>query len=224
MSQLARIAAVVVAFAGTAHAHFILDAPASYDQLDTSGMPQKSAPCGQNDAGYPVVATNAVTTVESSSQLTITIDEAIFHPGHYRVALASDMSGLPADPMVMPNAQSQCGTAMIQTTPMMPIIADDMLDHTTPFNGSQSFKVSIPAMSDLPCTSCTLQVIEFMSDHGSPCFYHHCASLKIVPPGQGPDAGTGGGDQHHGGCSSSGGGGGIVLALAFVVLACRRRR
>jgi hypothetical protein len=29
------------------------------------------------------------------------------------------------------------------------------------------------------CDHCTLQVIEFMSQHGAPCFYHHCADISI---------------------------------------------
>ena len=70
-----------------------------------------------------------------------------------------------------------------------------------------------------------------MLNHGGNCFYHHCATLKVVPPGQGPDAGATGGDAgtgpsaSHGGCNSAGGGGlGIAFASIMVVVARRRRR
>src|SRR5207253_3377136 len=117
--QIARTLIVVASLVGTAHAPFVLQAPASYDQIDSSGMPEKSAPCGQADAGYPVVATNAVTTVEQSGQLTIMVDEVVFHPGHYRVAIAPDMNSLPADPAT----NSLCSTVAVESSPMLPVIA-----------------------------------------------------------------------------------------------------
>jgi hypothetical protein len=36
--------------------------------------------------------------------------------------------------------------------------------------------------TDVTCTRCTLQVLEFMTAHGAPCFYHHCADISIAAP------------------------------------------
>src|SRR2546426_1031848 len=102
--------AVALSAAAPAAAHFKLQAPAVYSQMDAYGSPQKSAPCGQADPAQPVVETNAVTTVTSGSQLTVTIDEAIFHPGHYRVAIAQSQQALPADPAVTAGSGTPCGT------------------------------------------------------------------------------------------------------------------
>ena len=72
-----------------AEAHFMLTTPASWDNQGSLGDPQKSAPCGQADPGTPPVVTGAVTTFHPGDTVTITIDEKVTHPGHYRVALAN---------------------------------------------------------------------------------------------------------------------------------------
>jgi uncharacterized protein (TIGR03382 family) len=76
-----------------------------------------------------------------------------------------------------------------------------------------------------------LQVVEFMSSHGAPCFYHHCANIKIttngadagVPSEAGTNSnnGSGGGG---GGCNAHGGGSPVWLGLLVGALALRRRR
>ena len=62
------------------------------------GDPQKAAPCGGTyaDFGKP---TYAVTSVVGGSLLHIKLQETVYHPGHYRVALAVNaMNELPVDP------------------------------------------------------------------------------------------------------------------------------
>ena len=204
--------AIVFGGAGRAHAHFKLDAPANWANQDSLGTPLKSAPCGQSDPGNPPVATNAVTRLTAGSTVTITITETVFHPGHYRVALAANQGSLPADPAAHPDSNSACGTADIMATPVLPVLADNLLPHTTAFSGPQSFQITLPA--GMTCANCTLQVIEFMSNHplNDPggCFYHHCANVTISAPGAdggsgGSDGGVGVGD---GGTGVGGGGGG----------------
>src|SRR4051812_7113479 len=102
MKHVALILLVVTASA-TARAHFILVAPAAYSKQDTQGLPEKSAPCGQADPGIPLVATPDETTFAAGDTISITINEAIFHPGHYRVSVAQDLASLPADPAVTMN-------------------------------------------------------------------------------------------------------------------------
>jgi len=93
----------------------------------------------------------------------------------------NDRSELPPEPPVTPTQSTECGSAVIADPPVFPILADGMLPHTQPFHDLQSFTVTLP--SDVTCDHCTLQVIEFMSQHDSPCFYHHCADISIKAGG-----------------------------------------
>src|SRR5262245_11223014 len=98
-----------------ARAHFVLQSPASWAAQDDLGNPQKSAPCGQADGTPAAVATGTVTAFAPGDTVTITINETVAHPGHYRVALsATGQSGLPADPAVTPDSASACGTTVVQ--------------------------------------------------------------------------------------------------------------
>ncbi|HVK87274.1 MAG TPA: SCE4755 family polysaccharide monooxygenase-like protein [Kofleriaceae bacterium] len=220
------VALSVLLAAAPAAAHFKLVAPAATLEQEPLGDPQKDPPCGGVGT-----ATNAVTTVRTGSTLTITISETIFHPGHYRVALAQTEAELPPPPTV---TGAQCGMAAIDPNPALPVLADGKLVHTSAFSGQQSFDVQLPA--GMECENCVLQVLEFMSNHAAPCFYHHCATVTIsndapLPPDAGtgatPDSGTGGGgnDDLEGGCCGVGGGdtGGWLLALGVGALLARRR-
>jgi hypothetical protein len=182
--QIALALAATVLPPRTAAAHFVLHAPASWREQGSVGDPQKMGPCGDVDS--PAAPTGIVTAFSPGGRITITIDEAIYHPGHYRVALAvNDRSELPAEPPVTPGQYTDCGSAAIMDPPVFPVLADGMLQHTQSFHDVQSFTVTLPA--DVTCDHCTLQVIEFMSQHDSPCFYHHCADISIkagaTPPG-----------------------------------------
>lgn len=162
-------------FAPAARAHFILVAPDSWMSQDGSGLPEKLGPCGDEGGGTP---TGKVTAFHPGDTVSVTIDEVIPHPGHYRVALAvDDRSELPPEPRVTRKDGDPCGGAAIQDPPRFPVLADDMLAHSQPFAGPQTFTVTLPP--NLTCTKCTLQVLEFMSNHPAPCFYHHCADISI---------------------------------------------
>lgn len=161
--------------AGVADAHFILLTPASWMSQDSSGLPEKIGPCGNEGGGIP---TGTVTAFHPGDTVSVTINEVIFHPGHYRVALAiNDRSELPPEPKVTPKGADPCGSAAIENPVTLPILADNVLPHTTPFTTAQTFRVTLP--TDVTCTKCTLQVLEFMSSHPAPCFYHHCADISI---------------------------------------------
>lgn len=215
--------------AATAEAHFKLNAPASYSQQSSYGDPQKSAPCGQADPSNPVVPTNAVTAVQSGAMLTISINETIFHPGHYRVAVAQDMNRLPADPPVT-RGSTDCGSTEIDTSPTLPLLGDGLLAHTQAFsNPMRTMQVPIPA--GMTCTSCVLQVTQFMSNHAfnnpGGCFYHHCATVNISPDAPPPsDAGVDPGGGGGTGCCSASRGSAVTSLLGglFVALLAFRRR
>ncbi|HMJ50607.1 MAG TPA: SCE4755 family polysaccharide monooxygenase-like protein [Polyangiaceae bacterium] len=170
-----------------ADAHFRLTEPPNWMMQSTDGSPQKMGPCG-NEA--PQTATNTVTPYRPGDTVTIQLEETVYHPGHYRVALAvNSPSELPPAPTVTAGA-TECGSVAIQQNPAFPILADGMLVHTQRFSAPQSFQVKLP--TNVTCTSCTLQIIEFMSSHGAPCFYHHCAKISIQ---DGADGGTGTADS-----------------------------
>jgi hypothetical protein len=236
--------------AAPAFAHFrlvvpppVTASPQSVYVEDSLGLPQLSAPCGQADPDSPAVATNVVSTLKAGGMVTISFDETIFHPGHYRIALAADQGSLPADPDVVAGDQA-CGTTTIEDPPVAPVLADGVLVHTAAFNGTQTVMVPLPAT---PCTNCVLQITEFMSEHGlnnpGGCFYHHCMNVNITldgpldagvstpdaaPVGEAPDGGVVTGGKTGGGCDADDVPGtatfaSLVLALLVGARVFRRR-
>lgn len=175
----ASLLAIVALAPGDAAAHFTLMEPASWRNQDLLGNPQKLGPCGDDGSA---ATTGAVTAFQTGATIQITIDETIFHPGWYRVALSvNDRSELPDEPIVTPDAISPCGTTTIMDPPVFPVLADGVLMHTSAFSGPQTIEVTLP--TGMTCDHCTLQVIEFMQQHplNNPggCFYHHCADISI---------------------------------------------
>jgi cysteine-rich repeat protein len=169
------IGAAGVCVPALAQAHFILVTPDSWMSQDALGLPEKLGPCGDEGGGTP---TGKVTAFRPGQTISVTINEVITHPGHYRVALAvNNRSELPAEPIVTPTVNDQCASAAIQSPATFPILADNVLPHTQAFPAPQTFTVTLPA--NVTCTKCTLQVLEFMSSHPAPCFYHHCADISI---------------------------------------------
>ncbi len=196
-------AGAVLLGSAPARAHFILDAPASWMSQDSLGSPQKLGPCGDEGGG---TQTGDVTAYHAGDTIQITIEETIFHPGHYRVAIAlDDPSELPAEPPVTA-ADTPCGSTTVENPAVYPVLADGLLTHTDAFSGKQTVEVKIP--EGITCDKCTLQIIEFMSDHGlnnpGGCFYHHCANIKVTAPvSSGSGTGTGGATSSSTGDSSS---------------------
>jgi hypothetical protein len=197
-----------LAAAPSADAHFVLVAPGNWLEQDLQGVPIKLGPCGdeQDEAGT-AVPTGTVTAFQEGSQLTVTINEVIFHPGFYRIALvANDRSQLPPEPKVDASADDPCDKTTFEDPPVFPVLADDVFEHAAPFSTPQTTQVTLPA--GLTCDHCTLQVIEFMSDHNlntpGGCFYHHCADIKIQS--EPVASSTDGGGQVVSGSGNTGGG------------------
>jgi hypothetical protein len=184
------IAAAVLC--GVAEAHFVLVQPAASLMQNRLGDPQKIAPCGGVSANpgrgtpaNPGVPSGAITNVKGGTDLPLLVHESIFHPGHYRVALARTMSQLPRDPEVTVT-QTEKGTrsqsAVIQNPPVAPVLLDGIFAHTE--RPTQNFEAMIP-IPNIDCPNCVLQVIEFMADHPGIAVdgghsYHHCAILNIT--------------------------------------------
>jgi hypothetical protein len=185
-----------------AHAHFRLIEPASWIAENERGDPQKLSPCGGTSAD-PGTRTNAVTTVKGNSKLHLKLEETIYHPGHYRVALSiNSRAELPAWPEVAVKPSENRGplsvSAPIAEKVMPPVLADGLFAHATrpascPPTGICKMPGFFEADIQLPnvnCKKCTLQVIQFMAEHvyntNGGFFYHHCADLEIVADKKAP--------------------------------------
>jgi hypothetical protein len=170
-------------------AHFKLLEPASWLVESERGDPQKLAPCG---ADPKQEVSNTVSKVAGGSKLHLKVQETIYHPGHYRVALAvNSREELPADPMTFERTTErgpQSVWAVIQSPPQLPVIADGLFQHytrpaptTPPTPMIWETDVQLP---NITCAKCTLQVIQFMAQHGynqpGGYSYHHCADLQIT--------------------------------------------
>lgn len=120
-----------------AHAHFVLLKPDSWMSQTAYGHPEKLGPCGDEGGGTP---TGAITTVHPGQTIEIQINEAVHHPGHYRVALAvNSRDELPPEPAITPAVGDPCDRAEIQDPPIFPVLRDNALPHTEVFNAPQAF-------------------------------------------------------------------------------------
>ena len=167
--------------------HFKLIEPASWLIENDRGDPQKTGPCGgsNTDWGKPSYAVDKAT---GGQKLHIKVQETIYHPGHYRVALAvNSPTELPPDPETA-TRDSERGpvsvSAKIQEPPQIPVIADGLFVHATrPTGQAAPFETDVQ-LPNITCRKCTLQVVQFMAEHafnnpgGYP--YHHCAELQIT--------------------------------------------
>jgi hypothetical protein len=191
-NSLLLAAIVITGLAGSADAHFVLVQPAASLVQNRLGDPQKIGPCGgvsanpqRGTAANPGISSGAVTSVKGGTELPLLVQETIFHPGHYRVALARTAKQLPPDPEVT-TAQTARGlrsqSAVIQNPPVAPVLLDGLFAHTE--QPKQNFEAQIP-IPNINCQNCVLQVIEFMADHPGIAVdgghsYHHCAILNIT--------------------------------------------
>jgi hypothetical protein len=177
----ALIAGVIAAPA--VFAHFKLHEPAAWLAQDEKGDPQKLAPCGGTLAN-PGTLTGAVTAVQGGQKLKIVVEETVFHPGHYRIALARKRNSLPADPAVTMHDTERgprSKSAHIERNPQPPLLADGLWPHTEKPTAIFETEITIP---NITCEGCQLQVIEFMAEHPGVreggFSYHHCAVLNIT--------------------------------------------
>jgi hypothetical protein len=126
-----------------------------------------------------------VTKAQGGQKLHIKLQETVFHPGHYRIALAvNSRAELPPDPEVT-TRDSEKGpwsvSAPIEKNPKPPVLMDGLFAHTSKQMDPWETDVTLPNIS---CSKCTLQIIQFMAEHGrnsdGDFSYHHCAELQIT--------------------------------------------
>ena len=172
------------AIAPAASGHFKLIEPLGWLVEDVRGDPQKIAPCGGTsaNAGTP---SNVINKIRGGQKLHIKIQETIYHPGHYRIALAvNSRAELPPDPEVTTRPSDRgpwSVSAVIQNPPRIPVLADGLFAHNTRPTGFFETDIDIP---NINCAKCTLQIIQFMAEHAlnrdGDYSYHHCADLQIT--------------------------------------------
>tara|TARA_R110000824_G_scaffold288508_3_gene476699 strand:- start:20157 stop:20756 length:600 start_codon:yes stop_codon:yes gene_type:complete len=178
------LASAIGLVATTAQAHFKLIEPASWIEEDDRGDPQKLVPCGGTlaDGG---TRTGAVTEVTGGQMLRIAIEETIYHPGHYRIALSPRMNMLPADPaplsMVDTDRGPRSGRFPIAENPQAPVLVDGLWENYERRTGPIDTEIRIP---NIDCEGCVLQIVQFMAEHPGHreggFSYHHCSMLNIT--------------------------------------------
>jgi hypothetical protein len=125
--------------------------------------------------------------MRGGDMLHIKIREAVYHPGHYRVALAvNSLDELPPDPETATRESPRgplSASAPVDLNPEPPVLADGLFVHAVrPAPGS--FHEADIRLPNINCEKCTLQIIQWMSEHlrnaDGDFSYHHCAALKIT--------------------------------------------
>src|SRR5438093_10744412 len=190
MKSAARLLLIIVATALVAQnslAHFKLLEPASWLVESDRGDPQKAGPCGgsNTDWGKP---SYIVSKAVGGQKLHIKVQETVYHPGHYRVALAvNSPTELPPDPQAT-TRDSERGpgsvAAAIQDQPQIPLLADGLCVHSTRPAGQMAPWETDVQLPNINCKRCILQIVQFMAEHAfnnpGGYTYHHCAELQIT--------------------------------------------
>jgi MYXO-CTERM domain-containing protein len=218
-SRILIIAALMCLQATAAHAHIQLTYPTQ------RYADQKVGPCGRlNDTGRGA----AVTTLPPGATITVTWDETINHPGHFRISFDDDGQDDFVDPAGYDDYYSADS-----------VIADNIVD--TPQGGPSSFEITLP---NIECANCTLQVVQVMTDKqpygDGNDLYYQCADLILAADapdaGPTPDAAPGPDAPDPGpddpridgcGCQSSPGslpGNAVLLIMVLAALGLMRRR
>ena len=180
-------AILVVVVPAATYAHFKLLEPASWIVENERGDPQKAGPCGgsNTDWGKP---SYVIGKAVGGQKLHLKIQETVYHPGHYRVALAvNSPTELPLDPQTT-TRDSEKGlwsvSAAIQSPPQIPVLADGLFVHATRPTGPMEPWETDVQLPNLTCKKCTLQVVQWMAEHAfnnpGGYSYHHCAELQIT--------------------------------------------
>src|SRR3954469_13653685 len=149
MRKLIVVAVLALPAAAAAHFRFLLTDGGSIDYLvtNTTGDPindagialgsQKTDPC---DTGpFP---SGAVTNLVAGQTYNVRFQETVFHPGHYRVALAQNRATFPT--MVAVNTPTSCFSTAVESPVVAPVLVDGAKQHTTAFANPQNIPITVP--------------------------------------------------------------------------------
>lgn len=166
--------------------HFKLLEPVSWLVENDRGDPQKAGPCGGSNADWGKES-YVINEAKGGQKQHLKFQETVYHPGHFRVALAvNSPTELPPDPVVT-TRDSERGpmsvTAVTQDPPQAPVLADGLFVRTTRPAALEVFETDIE-LPNINCDHCVLQVVQFMSEHAfnnpGGYTYHHCAIMHIT--------------------------------------------
>ena len=184
---LLSFAVLVVVVPAATYGHFRLLEPASWIIENERGDPQKAGPCGGTNADWGKPS-YAIGKAVGGQKLHLKVQETVYHPGHYRVALAvNSHNELPLDPEATTRDSEkgpQSVSAVIQNPLQIPVLADGLFVHSTRPTGPMEPWETDVQLPNINCPRCTLQVVQFMAEHGvnnpGGFSYHHCAELQIT--------------------------------------------
>jgi hypothetical protein len=215
MSYLAApsLAVALTVAPGAALAHVQLESPLQRESA------QKTGPCGSSGS----TRSGNVCTYRPGATITVTWDETIEHPGHFRISFDEDGD----DDFVVPTGYDDIG-------PYDGVLIDNIADRDVRGgDASYSQEVQLP---DIECDSCTLQLIQVMTDKppygNGDDIYYQCADIALSASapedpadacstgGGGDGVGDGGGEQSEdaSGCAAGGSRSGGTLALLVPLL------
>ncbi|MDX2010609.1 MAG: SCE4755 family polysaccharide monooxygenase-like protein [Myxococcaceae bacterium] len=156
--RLLRLLAILLAVPATAH--IALRSPT------VRYADQKVGPCGR---GATDLRTTRVTTFTAGDTIEVVWDETVNHPGYYRISF--DLDG---QDFYMPRSFTDADGGLN-------VLVDNIPDAPRP-NQRYTMRVRLP---DTPCTNCTLQVIQMMTDKppygDGNDIYFQCADLVLLP-------------------------------------------
>lgn len=187
---------------------------------------QKQGPCGLTDSPR-----GPAQVFEPGETITVTWNETVEHPGHYRIAFDVDGEDFP----LPNNPDDDFDVILVDQIPDRNVSGADR---------TYSQEITFP---DIECDNCTLQLIQIMTTNiPYNSFYFQCSDIQLGAGGggggadagagggggDGADAGAGGGGggdvtPASGGCSSAGGAGfgmGLLLLGLFAALRSRQVR
>lgn len=165
--------------AAPASAHIKLTEPMGWRVTNNSGDPQKTGPCG-NEGNAAM--TNVVHRVKPGDKIRVVWRETVAHPGHFRVSIAADRAQF-KDPVITRVGDDACGMATKEANPQLPTLVDNLFPSTAmmPRAGRDHMvEITVPDMS---CPKCTVQLLQYMSNHAAPCFYYQCFDVQISNEG-----------------------------------------
>ena len=200
----------VLALAAPAQAHISITNPPMRFEYDP--VTQKTGPCGGG------IATGIVTPLQGGTALTMTWDETVPHPGHFRIALDADENG--SDDFSVPADEND-------------MVVQGNIVAYVPDNGGDSFEHTF-VLPNVDCEPCVIQLLQIMTDKLGDGFtdggdiYHWCADITltsmegagggnpVTTTGTGAGGGQGGageGGAGEGGSTGSGNDGGPAFGF-----------
>lgn len=99
-----------------------------------------------------IARTNAPTVLTAGQSLVVQWEQTVNHPGYYRIAFSPSGDANFDDNVLVPMFQNVANQQFFETT------------------------ITVPST---PCTDCTLQLIQYMTENDPPSLYYSCSDIEI---------------------------------------------